>query len=150
MTVAEAGTGRSRRWLVAVAVLLVAGAIGWLAFSGIGNALVYYRTPTELIALGPEAIGQHIRLGGLVLPDSLTCTDGGVDFVLTDGETEIPIHSAPGNSLFCPTEGVGVVVQGRMSTLGVFEPTEVIVKHDENYVAPSPGELPTQVIDPGS
>jgi cytochrome c-type biogenesis protein CcmE len=150
MTVAEPAAGRSRRWLVAVAVLLVAGAIGWLAFSGIGNALVYYRTPTELVALGPEAIGQHIRLGGLVMPDSLACTDGGVDFILTDGETEIPIHSAPGSSLLCPTEGVGVVVQGRMSTLGVFEPTEVIVKHDENYVAPSPGELPTQVIDPGS
>jgi cytochrome c-type biogenesis protein CcmE len=144
MTVAEPAAGRSRRWLVAVAVLLVAGAIGWLAFSGIGNALVYYRTPTELIALGPEAIGQHIRLGGLVLPDSLACVDGGVDFVLTDGETEIPIHGAPGNSLLCPREGVGVVVQGRMSTLGVFEPTEVIVKHDENYVAPSPGELPTR------
>jgi cytochrome c-type biogenesis protein CcmE len=150
MTVAEPAAGRSRRWLVAVAVLLVAGAIGWLAFSGIGNALVYYRTPTELIALGPEAIGQHIRLGGLVLPDSLACANGGVDFVLTDGETEIPIHGAPGNGLLCPREGVGVVVQGRMSTLGVFEPTEVIVKHDENYVAPTEGQLPTQVIDPGS
>jgi cytochrome c-type biogenesis protein CcmE len=43
-----------------------------------------------------------------------------------------------------------VVVQGRLSTLGVFEPTEVIVKHDENYVAPSEGGLPTQVIDPGT
>ena len=149
MTVAEPAAGRSRRWLVVVAVLLVAGAIGWLAFSGIGNALVYYRTPTELIALGPEAIGQHIRLGGLVLADSLACTDGGVDFILTDGQTEIPIHGAPGNGLLCPRENVGVVVQGRMSTLGVFEPNEVIVKHDENYVAPSPGELPTQVIDPG-
>ena len=36
------------------------------------------------------------------------------------------------------------------TVLGVFEPTEVIVKHDENYVAPSGGGVPSQVIDPGT
>jgi cytochrome c-type biogenesis protein CcmE len=45
---------------------------------------------------------------------------------------------------------VGVVVNGRLGTLGVFEPDEVIIKHDENYVAPTGGALPSQVIDPGS
>jgi cytochrome c-type biogenesis protein CcmE len=141
---------RGRRWGVLLAVAVVAAAIGWLAFSGIGNALVYYRTPTELAALGEQGIGRVIRLGGLVVPDSLACADGGVDFILTDGDAEIPVHAAPGNSLLCPREGVGVVVEGRLDTLGVFEPTQVIVKHDENYVAPSAGGLPTQVIDPGT
>ncbi len=151
MTLAEPAAGRPRRWLVIAAVVVVAGAIAWLAFSGIGNALVYYRTPTELRALGAQGIGNFIRLGGLVVDGSLTCTDGRVDFVLTDGETEIPVRSAPGApALLCPRENVGVVVQGRVSGLGVFEPTEVIVKHDEVYVAPSQGGLPTQVIDPGS
>ncbi len=74
-----------------------------------------------------------------------------MDFVLTDGTTEIPVHGAPdANALLCPREGVGVVVQGELSTLGVFEPTEVIVKHDENYVAPSGSGIPSQVIDPGT
>jgi cytochrome c-type biogenesis protein CcmE len=150
MTADDAGGSTSRRWIVVLAVVIVLGAVGWLAFSGIGNALVYYRTPTELKALGPDAIGQHIRLGGLVLAGSLACADGGVDFVMTDGQTEIPVHAAPGNGLLCPRENVGVVVQGRLSTLGVFEPTEVIIKHDENYVAPSGGGPPTQVIDPGT
>lgn len=150
MTLAEPAAGGSRRWLVVVAVVLVAGAIGWLAFSGIGSALVYYRTPTELRALGAQGIGTFVRLGGLVQDGSLTCSNGQVDFLLTDGETEIPVRSAPGApALLCPRENVGVVVQGRLNGLGVFEPTEVIVKHDENYVAPSEGGLPTQVIDPG-
>jgi cytochrome c-type biogenesis protein CcmE len=136
---------------VLLAVVVVAAAIGWLAFSGIGNALVYYYTPTELQARGQQGIGASVRLGGLVEPDSLECRDGGVDFVLTDGQTSIPVRSTPeAGALLCPREGVGVVVQGRLSTLGVFEPTEVIVKHDENYVAPSEGGLPTQVIDPGA
>ena len=151
MTLAEPAAGRPRRWLVIAAVVVVAGAIAWLAFSGIGNALVYYRTPTELRALGAQGIGNFIRLGGLVVDGSLTCTEGRVDFVLSDGETEIPVRSAPGApALLCPRENVGVVVQGRVNGLGVFEPTEVIVKHDEVYVAPSEGGLPTQVIDPGS
>jgi cytochrome c-type biogenesis protein CcmE len=60
------------------------------------------------------------------------------------------VHGAAGNGLLCPREGVGVVVEGRLNTLGVFEPTQVIVKHDENYVAPSEGGLPSQVIDPGT
>lgn len=150
MTLDLSAEPRRGRWGVLLAVAAVAAAIGWLAFSGIGNALVYYKTPTELSALGAQGIGQHIRLGGLVLPDSLACADGGVEFVLTDGQTEIPVRSAPGNGLLCPREGVGVVVQGRLSTLGVFEPTEVIVKHDENYVAPSEGALPSQVIDPAT
>src|SRR5215210_7382163 len=79
---------RSRRWGVVLAVAVVAGAIGWLTFSGIGNALVYYRTPTELIALGEQGMGRAIRLGGLVQTGSLACADGGVDFIVTDGDTQ--------------------------------------------------------------
>jgi cytochrome c-type biogenesis protein CcmE len=151
MTADPPPPARSRRWGVLLAVAIVVGAIGWLAFSGVGNALVYYRTPTELKALGQEGIGASVRLGGLVKPETLHCEAGAVDFTLTDGETEIGVRSAPGApALLCPREGVGVVVQGKLGTLGVFEPTEVIVKHDENYVAPSEGALPSQVIDPGT
>jgi cytochrome c-type biogenesis protein CcmE len=60
------------------------------------------------------------------------------------------VHGAAGNGLLCPREGVGVVVEGRLSTLGVFEPTQVIVKHDENYVAPTEGGLPSHLTDPGT
>ena len=151
MTLDRPAPSSRSRWGLLLAVAIVVGAIAWLAFSGIGSALVYYRTPTELQALGEEAIGSPMRLGGLVEPGSLTCNEGQVAFNMTDGTTHIEVRSAPGSDpLLCPREGVGVVVQGRLSVLGVFEPSEVIVKHDENYVAPSGSELPSQVIDPGT
>ncbi|HEY7462910.1 MAG TPA: cytochrome c maturation protein CcmE [Candidatus Limnocylindria bacterium] len=148
---AEAAPEPRRRWAVLLAVAVVAAALGWLAFSGIGSALVYYETPTELAARGEAAIGKALRLGGVVEPGSLACSGGAVDFILTDGTRDIQVRSAPGApALICPREGVGVVVNGRLGTLGVFEPDEVIIKHDENYVAPTGGALPSQVIDPGS
>ena len=151
MTLESPAPSSRSRWGLLLAVALVVGAIAWLAFSGIGSALVYYRTPTELQGLGEEAIGSSMRLGGLVKPGTLSCDDGRVGFTMTDGTTQIEVRSARGGDpLLCPREGVGVVVQGQLSVLGVFEPTEVIVKHDENYVAPSGSGIPSQVIDPGS
>jgi cytochrome c-type biogenesis protein CcmE len=119
----------------------VAAIIGWLAFSGVGNALVYYLTPTELAARGEAAIGQSVRLGGLVLAGSVSGSATDLTFVLTDGETEITVHStvAPTSSF---REGAGAVVEGVLRPDGVFEADEVLVKHDENYVAPSEGGLP--------
>jgi cytochrome c-type biogenesis protein CcmE len=151
MTQEQPAPSSRSRWGPLLAVAIVLGVLAWLAFSGIGNALVYYRTPTELRALAEEAIGSSMRLGGLVEPGSLSCDSGQVAFTMTDGTTRIPVRSARGaDALLCPREGVGVVVQGQLSVLGVFEPTEVIVKHDENYVAPSGSGIPSQVIDPGT
>ena len=151
MTQEQPAPSSRSRWGLLLAVAIVVGAIAWLAFSGIGSALVYYRTPTELQALGEEAIGSSMRLGGLVEPGSLSCDSGRVAFTMTDGTTQVQVRSARNaDALLCPREGVGVVVQGRLSVLGVFEPTEVIVKHDENYVAPSGSGIPSQVIDPGT
>lgn len=132
---------RRRRWgpwLVGAGVLAI---VGWLAFSGVGNALVYYLTPTELAARGDAAVGETVRLGGLVLPGSVAGSATDLTFVLTDTETEITVHStvAPTSSF---REGAGAVVEGALGADGVFEATEVLVKHDENYVAPSEGELP--------
>jgi cytochrome c-type biogenesis protein CcmE len=153
MTV-EPAEGRSRRPIVVAAVAVMLAVIGWLAFGGLGSALIYYRTPTEVIALGEDAIGQRLRVGGLVKAGTLICYEGGeYSFTITDGQTELRVLGStefPRLSLQCPRENVGVVVQGQISTLGVFEPTEVIVKHDENYVAPTEGAIPTQAFDPGT
>jgi cytochrome c-type biogenesis protein CcmE len=148
---------RRRRWGLLLAVALVALAIGWIAFSGIGNALVYYVTPTELLSRG-DPYGQTVRLGGQVKtgsvvrgPYGLTGPQDQLTFVLTDGTTEIrviAIDDALPTSSF--REGSGAVVEGQLNAGGIFEAQQVIVKHDENYVAPSEGTLPSQVIDPGS
>jgi cytochrome c-type biogenesis protein CcmE len=142
MTSDAAQQPRPRRWGPLLAVAIVVAALGWLAFSGIGGALVYYKTPTELKAMGASAIGQSIRVGGLVT--SLHCREGGdVSFVITDGHSELRVLNGDGASLLCPREDVGAVVEGKLSTLGAFEASQVIIKHDENYVAPSPGVIPS-------
>ncbi|HET6379906.1 MAG TPA: cytochrome c maturation protein CcmE [candidate division Zixibacteria bacterium] len=147
MTATPIVTPRSR-WPLLVGVAAVAGVIAWLALSGIGSALVYYQTPSELLARGDDAIGQAVRLGGLVKEGSVSGPATDLTFVLTDGTREVTVHSsvAPTASF---REGIGAVVEGELRPDGVFEARQVIVKHDENYVAPSEGEIPSQVIDPG-
>ncbi len=138
-----------RRWPILVLVAILVAVVGAVALANVGSALVYYQTPTELVARGDAAFGQPVRLGGLVKGGTLSCASGGVDFVITDNQTELRVTSSDGQTAFCPREGVGVVVQGTLDFENVFRPDEVIVKHDENYVAPSEGGLPSQVIDPG-
>lgn len=149
MTVARpiaAPVPRRRRWGLLLAVAVVVGAIAWLAFSGIGNALVYYQTPSELLARGERAIGQSVRLGGLVKEGSVSGSPTDLTFVLTDRQAEVTVHSrsAPTSSF---REGVGAVVQGRLRTDRVFQAEQIIVKHDENYVAPSEGQVPSHIPD---
>jgi cytochrome c-type biogenesis protein CcmE len=127
-----------RPWGVLVLVAVVLIVVAYLAFSSIGSALVYYLTPTELLARGEAGVGQTVRLGGQVAPGSVSGPATDLTFTITDGEAEITIHStvAPTRSF---REGTGAVVEGQLGRNGVFEATQVIVKHDENYEAPAPG-----------
>ena len=138
-----------RPWGIVILVIVAVVVIGYLAFSSVGNALVYYLTPTELLARGDAAIGTSVRLGGLVKQGSVEGPATDLTFVVTDGESEIIVHStvAPTRSF---RGGTGAVVEGQLGQDGVFEATQVIVKHDENYVAPEPGAVPSdRDFDPG-
>ena len=140
---------RRRPWGILVLIAVVLAVIGYLAFSSVGNALVYYLTPTELLGRGEAAVGETVRLGGLVEAGSVTGPATDLSFVVTDGESRIEVHStvAPTRSF---REGSGAVVEGALGTDGVFEATQVIVKHDENYQAPEPGSQPSdRGFDPG-
>lgn len=138
-----------RRLGLLLVVAGVVGVIAWIAFSGIGSALVYYQTPTELLARGDAAIGETVRLGGLVEAGSVVRAGDRLSFVLTDGTNAVTVAAdrLPPSSF---REEVGAVVEGQLQADGTFRAQQVIVKHDENYVAPSGGGLPSQVIDPGS
>ena len=128
---------RRRPWGILVLVAVVLAVVAYLAFCGIGSALVYYRTPTELAAV-MRPIGETMRLGGHrqgqrspTRPDDLT-------FILTDSDAEIEVHSTVAPTL--PSErGREPWWRASSSPAGVFEATRVIVKHDENYQAPAPG-----------
>jgi cytochrome c-type biogenesis protein CcmE len=140
---------RRRPWGILVLIAVVLAVVGYLAFSSIGSALVYYLTPSELLARGDAAIGQTVRLGGQVKVGSISGDPTDLTFVLTDSEAEITVHStaAPTRSF---RQGSGAVVEGQLGPDAVFEATRVIVKHDENYEAPEPGTEPSdRGFDPG-
>jgi cytochrome c-type biogenesis protein CcmE len=124
-----------------VAVAVLAGGLGWVAVNGLSGSLVYYQTPSDLVA-GRAAAGERLRLGGYVLPGSVQRAGSSVHFVVTDGAARTSVVDTGGvPSLF--QAGQGVVVEGVLGRDGVFHADTVLVKHSDQYRPPAPGQTPT-------
>ena len=96
------------------------------------DQIVFFYSPTE-IQTRAVAAGTPVRLGGLVKAGSWVKAGESNDFVVTDGTTELTAHyNGILPDLF--KEGQGVVVEGAMTTAGTFAATNVLAKHDENYM----------------
>jgi cytochrome c-type biogenesis protein CcmE len=130
-----------KRARVIVALAVIVGALGWVAAKGLTSALVYYNTPTDLLAKGSTAVGERSRLGGLVVPGSVQDDGSIIRFVVTDGTTNMTVVDTGGvPALF--RAGQGVVVEGLLGRDGAFHADTVLVKHNGVYQPPSPGETP--------
>lgn len=140
-----AGKGRGRAGL-AGGILVILLTFGYLLYGGIGENLVYFLTPTELLARGATAFDAPVRLGGEVKPGSVSWNADALDlrFHLTDGEKDVEVYSrgAPPQMF---RDGMGVVVEGRYTRGGVFESTNLMVKHSNEYRAPEHGERPHEI-----
>ena len=127
---------RHRRlaWIGAgVAVLAIAVALVLNAFQ---SNLVFFFTPSQ-IAAKEVPQGHAFRVGGLVEEKSLKRESDGltVRFNVTDTAKTVPVtYTGILPDLF--KEGKGVVAQGTLGSDGVFHATEVLAKHDENYMPP--------------
>lgn len=120
------------------AIGLAAVLAGTLTFGNLNDNLVYYLTPEEAASARTAASdAERFRLGGLVETGSVVPTADGVRFTLigeADGSAVQVEHTGAPNQLF--QEGIGVVVEG--SWRGeVFTSDTMIVKHDEQYRAPT-------------
>ena len=119
--------------LVVIALVALVGA-ALLAAWGLRNEASYFYVPSD-IAAKPPAAGQAIRLGGMVERGSLkTRADGvTVDFVVGDGKVRVPVtFTGIVPDLF--VEGSGVVAEGAMRPDGTFAASNLLAKHDENYM----------------
>jgi cytochrome c-type biogenesis protein CcmE len=135
-TSAPAKTRRTK-WFAFAALGVAAAAFLFIAFGGIGQNLVYYWGPKELRAAGHKAVGATIRLGGQVAPGSVKLGDGvsNLEFDVTDGTATIHVISrGVPPQLF--RDRIGVVVEGTMTSAGVFESQRLMVSHDNQYRAP--------------
>ena len=127
---------RHRRFAwIAGAVLLLAVAVG-LVLNAFQSNLVFFFSPTD-VAENRAPQGRAFRIGGMVVEKSLTRASDGltVRFAVTDTLKTVPVvYTGILPDLF--KEGKGVVAQGKIGPDGVFHATEVLAKHDENYMPP--------------
>jgi cytochrome c-type biogenesis protein CcmE len=127
---------RHRRFLwIGAGVLLLAAAVG-LVLNAFQSNLVFFFSPTD-VAEHRAPQGRAFRIGGLVEERSLTRAPDGltVRFKVTDTARTVPVvFTGILPDLF--KEGKGVVAQGKIGPDGVFHATEVLAKHDENYMPP--------------
>lgn len=134
-------THPSRKPLAIGALVVLVGAFAYLAYGGMEKNLVYFLTPSELVAKGDKAVDRPVRLGGLVVAGSVQWNAELLDlrFRVTDGSKEILVHSsgAPPQMF---RAGIGVVVEGKHLRSGVFESHSLMVKHNNEYRAPTPGD----------
>ncbi|MCL3883426.1 cytochrome c maturation protein CcmE [Marivita sp. GX14005] len=120
--------------LAVVALVLSTALIGY----GMRDGINFFRSPSQ-VAEEPPAPNEVFRIGGLVEEGSLVRGQGSViSFTVTDGGAAVPVtYSGVLPDLFA--ENQGMVGTGRLVD-GVFEATEILAKHDEDY-------MPTEVVD---
>lgn len=133
-------TPRRRRLVLVLGIVAGASVAGALALSAFRQNVTFYFLPSE-VAAGKVAVGQSIRLGGMVTRGSFVRVPGSLEshFVVTDSHHEVPVtYDKVLPDLF--REGAGVVAHGRLRADGTFVADEVLAKHDEKY-------MPREVVD---
>jgi cytochrome c-type biogenesis protein CcmE len=125
---------RYKRALIIVAALVVIGVAALLILNALNSNIALFVTPSE-VAAGKAPKDQAFRIGGMVKDQSVRRDGLTVHFVITDLVKDIPVaYTGILPDLF--KEGKGAVIQGRMNANGEFIASEVLAKHDENYMPP--------------
>lgn len=128
-----------KRWKKRAAIIGAGlGAVGIaaaLVLNALNSNIALYVTPTE-VATGKAPKDQAFRIGGLVKEGSLRRDNLTVHFIVTDTANEVAVaYTGILPDLF--KEGKGAVVQVNPSRGGEYVATEVLAKHDENYMPPA-------------
>lgn len=131
---------RTKRFVMVAFGIAALGIAAALVLSAFEKNLVFFYTPTQ-VAANEAPQGRSFRIGGLVAPGSVKRQPDGVTvhFVVTDTAKNMPVaYRGPLPDLF--REGKGVVAQGKLGADGLFSASEVLAKHDENYMPPEAAE----------
>jgi cytochrome c-type biogenesis protein CcmE len=126
---------KQRLLLVLFIALFSSVAVGLVLYALRGNINLFY-PPSEVLA-GKAPVNQPIRVGGMVVKDSVQRAQDSltVSFQLTDFKATVPVvYTGILPDLF--GEGQGAVASGVLNAKGILEATEILAKHDENYMPP--------------
>jgi len=138
---------KSKRFLIGGLIIL--GALAYMIYGGMQDALVYFKMPSELRAEEKSLQGKFVRMGGMVVKGSLEkdLQNLTYKFQITDGATAFPVYfKGVPPDLF--VEGKGAVVEGRVGDDGVFQATMIMAKHAEDYSPHADGKTPTNSFVP--
>jgi cytochrome c-type biogenesis protein CcmE len=126
---------KQRLYLVLFIVVFSSAAIGLVTYAMRGNINLFY--PPAEVAEGKAPVGQPIRVGGMVVEGSVQRVDDSLEtrFEVTDFKASVGVvYVGILPDLF--DEGQGAVASGKLDSNGVLQATEVLAKHDENYMPP--------------
>ena len=125
---------RTKRLALIVGGIVVLAAAAAFVLNAFQSNLVFFFTPSQ-VANGEAPKGKTFRVGAMVKEGSLQREGTHVHFVVTDTVHDVPVTFVGAlPDLF--KEGKGVVAQGKLGEDGVFVASEVLAKHDENYMPP--------------
>ena len=132
-------TRRGRRLVMVAAALGVVGAAVGLALYALSDNIVFFYSPSELVAKNVP-MGAHLRIGGLVVAGSVVrLGEDQLAFSITDGSKQVRVsYEGTPPDLF--REGQGVVAEGILEAPAVFRAETILAKHDERY-------MPREVVD---
>lgn len=116
-----------------IAIIIIAGAISYLVFSGVKDTMVYYLTIEELQAKVPDVYGERVRVSGTVVPGSIVKDGkGNIEFTITDGSNNIDVkYSGIIPDIFA--DDVEAVVEGNYSQQNVFDADVLLAKCPTKY-----------------
>lgn len=131
-------TRKKRRLYFVLAGMSILGIAAALVLTSFEDSLVFFRSPSDLVEK-PIPAGRNFRLGGLVEEGSVEKNGVVTRFNVTDLNKAVPVtFEGLLPDLF--REGQGVVAEGSFTEDGVFIATNVLAKHDENYMPPEVAE----------
>jgi cytochrome c-type biogenesis protein CcmE len=139
---------RTRRAVAIVGGLAALGVAAALVLNAFQSNLVFFFTPTQ-VAKKEVPVDRNFRVGGLVESGTVVRQKDAlsVTFKITDGAESIPVtYKGILPDLF--KEGKGVVAEGRVGSDGTFTASQVLAKHDENYMPPEAAEALKQAGHP--
>lgn len=131
---------RKRRLIAVLVIIIGVGIAATIAFRALNENMLFFVSPSDVYAQSlPE--GKRFRLGGLVEANSVSRGSDNlqVTFAVTDGPASVDVNfDGILPDLF--REGQGIIAIGALNADGQFEATEVLAKHDEEYMPPEIAE----------
>jgi len=126
---------KQRLLIVLFVVVFSSAAIGLMVYALSGNINLFF--PPAEVAAGNAPVGTPIRVGGMVKEGSVQRSNDSLEirFEVTDFQATVPVvYTGILPDLF--DEGQGAVASGVLNEAGVLQASEVLAKHDENYMPP--------------